>query len=121
MERCSSVCQQDLCLPDDIRSKFGSFDFTNDDALGLWEYLEAVVEEFHGDAEKYFMNFYGLLHETLSPQKHEGDITVTNILLPKIANHLLIHYAESEGATNYSKNDCSSSDYSAIPEREIKS
>ena len=82
MERCSSVCQQDLCLPDDIRSKFGSFDFTNDDALELWEYLEAVVEEFHGDAEKYFMNFYGLLHETLSHK------SLKEILLLQISCYL---------------------------------
>ena len=25
VKRCSSICQQDLCLPEDIRSKFGSF------------------------------------------------------------------------------------------------
>ena len=30
VKRCSSICQQDLCLPEDIRSKFGSFDFTDD-------------------------------------------------------------------------------------------
>ena len=41
--------------------------------------LEPVVEEFHGDAQKYYMNFFGLLHENLLPQKLEGDITVTNI------------------------------------------
>ena len=33
VKRCSSICQQDLCLPEDIRSKFGSFDFTDDDTL----------------------------------------------------------------------------------------
>ena len=62
-----------------------------------------------------------LLHENLLPQKIEGDITVTNILLPEIANHLLIHYAKSGGGTDDRKNDCTNSDYSAIPELGIKS
>ena len=121
VKRCSSICQQDFCLPEDIRSKFGSFDFTDDDALELQKYLEPILEEFHGDAEKYYMNFCGSLHENLLPQKIEGDITVTNILLPEIANHLLIHYAKSGGGTDDRKNDCTNSDYSAIPELGIKS
>ena len=64
----SSIWQQDLCIPEDIRNKFGSFDFTNDDPLELWKYLEPVIEEFHGDVEKYCMTFYGLLHKNLLPQ-----------------------------------------------------
>ena len=51
----------------------------------MWKYLEPIVEEFHRDTEKYYMNLYGLLHENLLLQKFEGDITVTNILLPEIA------------------------------------
>ena len=88
VKKCSSIDQQDLCLPEDIRSNIGFFDFIDDDVLELGKYLEPVVEDFHGDAEKYYMNFYGVNHENLLPQKFEGDITVTNILLPEIANHL---------------------------------
>ena len=104
-----------------IRNKLGSFDFTDDDALELRKYLDPIIEKFHGDTEKYYMSFYGLLHENLLPYKSEADITVTNILLPKIATHLLIYYAKSGGGTDDSKNDCSNSDYSVISEREIKS
>ena len=46
VKQCSSICQQDFCLPEDIRSKFGSFDFTDDDTLELLKYLEPDVEEF---------------------------------------------------------------------------
>ena len=67
------------------------------------------------------MNFYGLSYENLLPQKFEGDITVTNTLLPEITNHLLIHYAKLGGGTDDVKNDCSNTDYSVIPEQEIKS
>ena len=104
MKRCRSICQQDLCLPKDIRSKFGSFDFTDDDPLELWKYSEPFAEEFYGDAEKYYMNFL------LFPQKFEVDIPVTNILLPEIGR-----------GTDNSKNDCSNRNYSALTEREIKS
>ena len=96
-EKSGLICQQDLCLTEDIRKKFGSCDFIDDDALELWKYLESVVEVFHGVAEKYNMNFYGLLHKNLL--KFEGDIAVTTILLPEIGNHLLIHYAKSGGGT----------------------
>ena len=50
-----------------IRNKFGSIDFTDDDALELRKYLEPIIEEFHGYTEKYYMSFYGLLHESLLP------------------------------------------------------
>ena len=40
--------------------------------LELWKYLERIVEEFYGDAEEYYMNLYGLLHENVLQQKFEG-------------------------------------------------
>ena len=50
-----------------------------------WWWCIRVVEIFRAscwrvswDAEKYYKNFYGLLHENLLPQKCEGDITVTS-------------------------------------------
>ena len=52
VKRYSSICQQHLCLPKYIPSKFDSFDFTDNDKLELWIYLELVVEDFHEGAEK---------------------------------------------------------------------
>ena len=49
------------------------------------KYLKPVVKEFHGDAEKYYMNLYGLLHANLLLQSFEEYTTVINILLPEIA------------------------------------
>ena len=82
---CSSIFWQDLCLPQDIRSRLGSFDFTYVDVLKLRKYLKPVFKEFHGDAEKYYMNLYGLLHANLLLQSFEEYTTVINILLPEIA------------------------------------
>ena len=59
--------------------------------------MDILVEEFYRDAEKYYMNFYGLFHKNLLSQKFEGVTTVANILLPEIANHFLIHHAKSGG------------------------
>ena len=67
------------------------------------------------------MNFYGLLHKNLLLQTFEGDITGTNIVLPEIGNHLLVHYAKPGGGTDGSRNDSGNSDSSATPEREIRS
>ena len=49
--------------------------------LELWKYLEWIVEEFYGDAEEYYMNLYGLLHENVLQQKFEGDKSSFNIFM----------------------------------------
>ena len=48
------------------------------------------MEDFSGDAEKFYSGFYGLLLDNLLPSKFE-DETVTNILMTEAANHILIH------------------------------
>ena len=121
VKRCSSIYQQDLCLSQNIRSKFGSFDFTDDDALELWKYLEPVVEEFHGMLRN--ITRISMVYSTKTcyhKSVKEILLSPVDILLSEIANHLLIHYTNSGGGTDDSKYDCSNSDYSAIPEREIK-
>ena len=40
------------------------------------------------------MNFYGVLHKILLPQKFEGDNTVTNILVPEITNPEIVQSQE---------------------------
>ena len=59
---------------------FSFFDFTPDDAVELWAVLKPVVEN-------YYLNFCGLLQESLLSKKFGGDITLTNILLPEVGNH----------------------------------
>ena len=59
---------------------FSSFDFRPDDGIELWEVVKPVVEKFHGNAENYYSNFYGILQEHLLPKKFGGDIALTNIL-----------------------------------------
>ena len=70
---------------------FSFFDFTPDNAVESWEVLKPAVEMFHGNAENYYSNVYGLFQENLLPKKFGGDITLTNILLPEVGNHILMH------------------------------
>ena len=80
IKKCADSCNEDSCLPEDTRKMFSSFDFTPDNAVELWAVLKPLVEKFHGNAENYYSNFYGLLQENLLPKKFGGDITLTNIL-----------------------------------------
>ena len=67
-----------------------NFVFTSEDSLQLLQKLKYIVEDFSGDAEKYYFGFYGLLLDNLLPSKFE-DETVTNILMTANCWHRL-HY-----------------------------
>ena len=51
------------------------------------------MEDYSGDAEKFYSGVYGLLLDNLLPSKSE-DETVTNILMTEAANHILIHFSD---------------------------
>ena len=90
-KKIADSCNEDLCLLKHTRKMFSSFDFRPDDGIELWEVVKPVVEKFHGNAENYYSNFYGILQEHLLPKKFGGDIILTNILLPDVGNHILMH------------------------------
>ena len=118
VKKCPDSCNEDLCLPEDTRKTFSSFDFTPDDAVELWGVLKPVTEKFHGNAENYYSNFYGLLQENLLPKKFGGDITLTNILLPEVCNHILMHLSTKK--IHYD-NPAIKYDSLRLSERELKS
>ena len=74
----------------EIFSRKKNFVFTSEDSLQLLQKLKYIVEDFSGDAEKFYSGFYGLLLDNLLPSKFE-DENVTNILMTEAANHILIH------------------------------
>ena len=81
-----------IAVPQESRDFFSkkNFVFTSEDSLQLLQKLKYIVEDFSGDAEKFYSGFYGLLLDNLLPSKFE-DETVTNILMTEAANHILIH------------------------------
>ena len=118
VKKCAGSCNDDLCLPEDTRKMFSSFDFTPDDVVELWAVLKPVVEKFHGNAENYYSNFYGLLQENLPPKKFGGHIILTNILLPEVGNHILMHLSTKKV---YYDNPTIKYDSVKLSERELKS
>ena len=111
-------CNKDLCLPEDTRKMLSSFDFTPDDAIEFWAVLKPVHEKFHGNAGNYYSNFYSLLQENLLSKKFGGDITLTNILLPEVGNHILMHFSTKQ--VHYD-NPTIRYDFVKLSERELKS
>ena len=69
------ICFNDLCLPTENR------DFTSEDSLQLFQKLKYIVEDFSGDAEKFYSVFYDLLLDNLLPSKFEDETVNINLLL----------------------------------------
>ena len=92
VSECAESCFNDLCLPQESRDYFSKkhIVFTSEDSLQLLQKLKYIVEDFSGDAEKFYSGFYGLLLDNLLPSKFE-DQTVTDILMTEAANHIFIH------------------------------
>ena len=42
VKKCPSSCNDDICLPEDTRKLFSSFDFTPDDVVELWAVLKPL-------------------------------------------------------------------------------
>ena len=118
VKECADSCNEDLCLPEDTTKIFSSFDFTSDDVAELWAVLKSVVKKFYGDAENYYSNFYSLLQENLLPKMFGGGITLTNILLPEVDNHILMHLSTKK--IHYD-NPSIKYDSVKLSERELKS
>ena len=75
------------------------FSISLEEANILWVKLRPLLDEFNGNAERFYAQFYGLLAENILPLKFD-DITSTNILMTEVANHILIHISGINTATN---------------------
>ena len=56
---CAESCFNDLCLPQESRDFF-SKKISVEDSLQLLQKLKYIVEDFSGDAEKFYSGFYGV-------------------------------------------------------------
>ena len=91
VEKCADLCSNYLCLlklPDVYFLHFLSQIVT---LLIFGTSLKPIIEKYHGDAETFYLAYYGFLADNyLLPSKFEDDI-VGIILLTEVANHMLIH------------------------------
>ena len=96
---CAGIITTDMCLPEAKRKVFEHFSISLEEANILWVKLRPLLDEFNGNAERFYAQFYGLLAENILPLKFD-DITSTNILMTEVANHILIHLSGINTATN---------------------
>ena len=95
--KCAEKLSSDECFPSNLREKFskGFFAFTNEDAVELWSKLRKVIDNFNGDAEKFYSGFFSLLVVNVLPSKFDESF-VTNTLMSEVANLLLSHMSGVE-------------------------
>ena len=100
LEACAEKISGDLCFPEDFRSNFckENFSISDEDTDNLWQNIKPVVEEFNGDAEKFYSKFYGSFIENLLPSKFT-EAFLTNTLLAQVANHVLFHLSGTNKST----------------------
>ena len=77
------------------------------------------MEDFCGNAEKFYSGFYGLLLDNLLPSKFE-DETVSNILMTEAANHILIHLSDGSDLVSPQPPPSKMSEH-ALADRDFKS
>ena len=58
-----------------MRNMFDSFESDRQDEVDSWEILEPVITKFHGNAEKFYCSFHGLLQDNLLHNNFGEDIT----------------------------------------------
>ena len=89
LKSCVSIVSADMCLPESTRICFDKVTFSLQEANIIWENLRPLIDSFNGSPEKFYAEFYGLMAENMMPLKFD-DITLTNILMSEVANHILL-------------------------------
>lgn len=90
VEASAKALSVDECFPDDYRESYNNFDFTHDEAVELFSFLENIISDFEGDAESFYANFFELCFENNIIKNKLGDDHGT-LLLHELANHVLHH------------------------------
>ena len=65
LKECSDIVANDVCLPGDTRKLFNNFTISFEETNVLWNRLRPVVDNFIGNAETFYAEFYGLLTENI--------------------------------------------------------
>lgn len=118
LNSCIEKTLSDCCLPEATRNKFKGITFCLDDANELLKIISHIVENFSGDAEVFYADFYGLLLENCLPNKFT-DITLSNILLTEVANHILIYLTSADDKNILGNEDGNSTEKIAFSLKEI--
>ena len=90
--KCAEKLSQDECYDESFRDMFTKekVSLSNEEGNVLWNKMRTVIDNFKGDAEKFYSSFMALLIENLLPTKFE-EMYITNTLLMEVANVVLNH------------------------------
>jgi hypothetical protein len=105
VEECASLLQMDMCLPFDIRKQFSceKFSYSLDDAENLWQKLKPIIEQFKGNSDLFYQDYYGLLSENLLAS-HFSDLALSNTLLTEMSSLILNNLSDIKPNTIESVN-----------------
>lgn len=118
IEKSAVIVSSDLCLPSSKRLLFENFSLSDEELDVLIVKLKPVVNKFSGDREKFYAEFYGLLIKNLLPSKFDN-ISISNILMTEVANHILVYLLNDEEHTT-SPSLYSSKQVNGISDKENK-
>ena len=110
----ADIASKDMCLPSLTRTFFQNFSMSPEELQILWEEMRPLIHAYSSDAEKCYAEFYALLSKNMLPTKFD-DITVTNILMTEVANHILMHLPDKNSDIS-----SSSKPITSITDKEIK-
>ena len=110
----ADIASKYMCLPSLTRTFFQNFAMSPEELQNLWEEMRPLIHAYSSDAEKFYAEFYALLSKDMLPTKFD-DITVTNILMTEVANHILMHLSDKNSDIS-----SSSKPITSITDKEIK-
>ena len=110
----ADIASKDMCLPSLTRTFFQKCSMSPEELQILWEEMRPLIHAYSSDAEKFYAEFHALLSKNMLPTKCD-DITVTNILMTEVANHILMHLSDKNSDIS-----SSSKPITSITDKEIK-
>ena len=96
----ADIASKDMCLPSLTRTFLQNFSLSPEELQILWEEMRPLIHAYSSDAEKFYAEFYTLLSKNMLPTKFD-DITVTNILMTEVANHILLRLSDKNSDISY--------------------
>ncbi len=108
----------DECFPDDLRSIYNGFDISLEECIELNKVFSPIFNQFNGNAEKYFTNFYQLLLPSTELCLTGLNNVETNLLLTELANICLAHLS-GKSKIGQSSADAVCNDEKIFSKREI--
>ena len=91
--KCANKLSVDGCYPNDIQEEFKFFNFTALDSQYSFKFLEGTVQNFNGNAEKFYPEIYNCFSQNVVFKNLSKNASL--VLGLEVANHVLAHLSSS--------------------------